>query len=389
MRIARADLIDGREGAMRWPVQCWRTPQMPATLSSVQTIYGAMPPTAAVDFATEFVGAQHGYSIGDVIRRQRGRHAGGVIAYAQAHFAAQNQFGVIASTQSSYFIHKTSGGSLGLTVSNLRNRLYGFWPADRAVLKPARTRKESRNGRNDTPGILRRRAMTPWISGTRSGAHEFDMSPIARGDEPMMLELWGRCRETDLNFVGGDEIVLRAEDVSGTGGGEIWHSKTTIGFYVPASVGWAIVSAANVGGSAITPSKWEFQLRAAWASDPFEDLTPTRTPREGVISWWESEWRVPTPGRSMEYQIPAGMQPIDIFTTLRCTSPDVGYLAGDRYYGHHSCQFNIVCIPTILIRGRKLIIPLHSSIGLMTATGSAGGQAITPSKWELKVIAIG
>lgn len=394
MKTARADMIDGRDGGLRgdglrWPVMCWKSPQLPATVSSIQRVYAPVPAGGAVDLATEVVTAQNGYSIGDVIRRQRGRHAGGNIAYNSVRFSRTSTIATICGNQPTYFANKATGGTFGMTATNLRNRLHGFWPARvNGGVDGVRVQKEKRAAKNATLGIVRVRAATPWISGKEAaGSKQFDMSRFGHGDDPISLELWAKCLETDLGYSGGDEILVRGDDAGGTGAGEVYHNGSTIGFYLPAT-GWAIVSALGVGVSSMTPSRWQFQLRAAWAGDPADAIIPPKGERERYVQWWASQWRTPKIGMN-EFQMPPGFNPVNVFTSLRCLLPEHGYEPGDEYLSNHAAQLNLVCLPTIIVRGRRLIVPTHSTIAIQHGTTGAGGNAITPSKWQLQIRAIG
>ena len=386
MRSARADAIDSRDGGLQWPVMCWKSQALPATLSSRRPFTAPIPAYGAADIAHEFVTAASSFAVGDVIRRQRGRHAGNNIAYAVASFGSPQRFETLSTTQSNYFISK-AGVSTITAVANFRNRAYGFWPPRSAAIDGARNSKSGRISKAGTVGIVRVRAETPWLSGKSAvGPKTYNLSHVGRGDDPVSLELWARCLEPELGYSGQDEILLRGEDVIPAGGGEVWHNGSTVGFYLPA-VGWAILSMSGAI-STMTPSKWQFQLRAAWAGDLPDAISPPCTRQQRHVAWWASPWKKVAVLSVAEFVMPSSLEPINIFTALRCISPDLGYQPGDQFLSNHACNFNSVCLPTIVVRGRRVLIPTASGIAILS-TALAGGSAIAPAKWQFQIRVMG
>lgn len=385
----RDGILDGINSGVRWPVFHWKSPRVAAANSQQTDIPGPARADAAVAWALEFGAAGDGFDIGDHMRGLHGSPVAGGVGWHPIWNAPLRQLGIRSSTQAAGFINKTTGsGGVSYAVANRFIRLYASWPLISAnynnPLRVARDKLyENRNG----IGILRRRAVTPWVPGTFNGPVEFDMRQYGANDEPALLTLWGRCIHPDNAFRVGDEIQLNGNDASPAGGGEVWHNGSRVGFYNP-STGWKVVNAdAPATLVALTPARWVFQLRMAWASDPQEAFTQKEAERHRWISWHATPWRQPIFNSLVPFVLPEQFQPIDISPALQCVVADGAYVPGDNFLGWAGTGNGNLLFPCIIKRGRNLLLPIGTTPALLGKDTAA--LSITAIRWKVQLRCLG
>lgn len=395
----RAGIITPRDTGLKWPVVCWKSPSVHNTAPELKYVPSPIPPHAFVDYAMECLVADVGYVKGDLARGQRLRLVG-ANDFIHPLWDASNRSMALTSgnaTNAYYLSNKSTVVAAALVNGSWNQRLYGAWPLqDVAGIVPDFTSSRRNLLTNPAKRILRRVYSTPWeIIKTAPQLFSYETKSVGGGDEPMFIQLWGRCVSPENGYQVGDEVIFNGMDGGvANAGGEVWYNKSVVGFGV--NVGHGMLS---FDGSAIvtaTPAKWLYQLRMAFATDADGD---TISPRNGsamsIVSMYYGAWQQMQAGKARgRWQLPANYYPVDIGISLRCIqNPDGtgGWDANDQIYSRNSGQASNALAPVIVVRGREVIIPAYKTVANDKAVGKTGvGAATTLSpKIEIQIRAIG
>ncbi len=394
----RAGNILPRDTGLQWPVACWKSPSFHNTAPTTNQIQSPIPPHAFVDYALECLVADVSYVPRDHVRLQRPR-TGGSNNFMHPFWDNSKQIMSIVSGNAAnayYLNRKDSIQNVALVSGSWNTRLYGAWPIVRRPGNIPEINSPRQRLLNGSPvRILRKKHTTPWERiKTNPAVFSYDTSAIGGGDEPMIIQLWGKCAIPENGYQVGDEVIFFGNDGGGaapTNGGEVWYNRGTVGFGVAA--GHSMLTADGSALVAATPANWYYQLRMAFATDKDGDiLTPTNNRNLGLVSMFYTPWQQVYVNKPRKFRLPANFDCIDIGVSFRMNQDAIAgnWLAGDQLYSRNSGQLNTASIPTILVRGRDVIVPAYaSSDTIVNKTTGAGGIAALSPKVEFQLRAIG
>lgn len=390
------DVLDGTPPRLEWPVVCWRSPIVDVVAPTELYINAPIPSFALFDLGHEMRGAPGtlGYDLGDITRGQRCRIAGANNYMHLAWDAPRSQPVIISGNASNayYYGHKTTGAGVGSTQPAWDQRVYGAWPLTRDAAILGRLPRSGEKGfvSGGMFSILRRKWVSPWVrAGAFPLAQKWSILNVSHGDEPAFVQLWGKCLDQDQGFQTDDELLLGGDDIGVAGAGQtVWHSNKEIGFAI-ASAGPTAVVGLTAGN--LTPGKWAYQLRAAFAA-PVEDTPTARKNRNGgeLVAMHYTAWRrITGPGQRIEWQLPENFQPVEIGHSIRCISANQTWLSNDQVYSRSAAQLTWASFPQVLLQGRKAILQAPSSNFGMFDRSGAGGSVNLNSNFEVQLRAIG
>ena len=393
------DSIDGgQRNRAQWPVACWKSPSLNTAPPTELVVPSPIPPNALVDYSSECVVANTGYSVGDQIRVQRAVLGGANDHFHPAWIAAKQSMVLLSGNlaNSSYYSTKTTGVNALGGAANWNNRLFGAWPLLRGGgihQRPSqRTRADFKAG--GVTKILRRRAETPWVRGTGvNGNYVYDLRNLGHSDEPAFIQLWGRCLSPDLGYQVGQETPIRGIDSGGaSAGGDVFYNGSRVGFCM-ASVGFGGINAVTAAVGNFSPTKWLFQLRVAFASD-MDDLLDPRMHRgrgAGIVSFWSSPWMntpkaVPT-GHAPLLCLPENFNPIDINIVIRAKAPTVTtslWNAGDQIYSMSAGYLGYASWQNFVVDGRRITLPWADGLVYIFRSGAGAATYLYASYGQLE-----
>lgn len=396
----RAGVITPRDSGLKWPVAAWKSPRITANAPSNVPVPGPIPPYAFVDYASEAIAANGGFSVGDYVRLQRARIGGGN-NFIHPYWDATKNTLVLSTgngTNYLYFNNKSTQANFAGTAASWRHRLYGAWPLSRNlgnIIGASDGRKNLTRSRTPGVRILRRAWASPWVRtyGASPFVKTFDTRRIGLGDEPMFIQLWGRSFSPENGYKYRDQVLFLGNDGGGAAanGGEVWYNQGIVGFGVAA--GHSMLSSDGTSLTAADPTKWEYQLRAVWAGDGEDILEPRNAQVSGLVSMYYGKWEtVRGAGQRFSWTLPANFTPADIGVSLRMRPQAVGaggWQDRDELYSRNAGYASNSFVPTILVRGQEVIIQLATASCSPWAKSGAGATTVLSPIFELQIRAIG
>lgn len=394
------DAVPSRSTA--WPVQVWKSPTLHAPAPTALKVSSPIPPHAFVDFALENLSPDGGYSIGHLARNQRTSIVGANDFIHPAWYADEKSMYLLSGNAGNayYLGNRLTGVSSVLTAAKWNQRLYGAWPIPNpGAIHPRSQGMDRLFLHGDQLSILKKAWRSPWVRGDALAGvswQSWDIRNVSRGDEPAFLQLWARPILPEGGYCSGHEVCVRGSDFGGGGGtGEVWYSKSEVGFSAGANFG----SGLSISGSAMSfaRSKWEFQLRAAFASAVDYSFLSRQYRDAGnhFVQFWASPWADWT-DKTTYFQIPENFIPLDVTVALRCkvgVMATSGWRAGDQQYSTHAGYSGYVGFGSTIIRmGSTLIIPSNAAVVSLSRSGTGAGRTVSTAplaQMEFQIRAIG
>lgn len=385
-----------RNGGLSWPVACWRSALINVLSPAGSPFYGPVPANAFVDYTMESLGTEAGYSIGDKVRLQRTVIAGANSFFHLIWDAATKTVRMVAGSASNAFYvgHKTTGTGTGLTTGGWDQRIHAAWPLmPLGAITPIADRREGQHSKSGgARRILRKRLETPWVRG-KVGRVVYDLKNYGHSDEPMFVQLWARCVEPDLGYSTGDELQIRGEDGAAAGGaGEVHYNGNSVAYTVAG--GWVVVPNGLTASAKITVTKWDFQLRMAFAGEPDDRFDPRAVMirNGGLIRMWHSPWKE-IGIQQIPFVMPENFRPIDIGIAIRCRRV-VGtslFQPGDQQLTGHAGYSSYKGFNTIHVAGRVATMKSNGDTVNIFKSGAGAGNYMNavPGGFELQLRAIG
>lgn len=393
----------GTPPALQWPVVAWKSPAVHSDGTTPLAVPSPIPAHAMLDLAFELRGAgEFNYVPGDITRGQRGRIAGANDWLHLAWYDARRSVMILGgnATNAYYLGNKLTGLYGPATAASWDQRVYAAWPKLRDEAPTGRgDRKHSPSFRKGSQlKILRKRWVSDWVRRASFPLiAAYDVKNASHTDEPAFMQIWARCLDQDQGFQTGDELLLGGDDMGGATNGHVvfWNGPNNqpIVGYTIGSGGPCALSFAGVSG-ALTPEKWAYQLRIAYASEP-DDLVDPRRPRNSgdIIAMHYTPWRLMSgAGQRLEWEIPENFEPIDIGIAMRCrvgASATGGWAQNDIIYSRSGGNLGWTLAPQVLMRGRRAIVQLQTTQAAGISKAGLGATTIPSPDWEFQLRMIG
>ena len=389
------DLYDGPKSELKWPVYFWASQSVHNTAPQKLNVPSPIPPHAAVTMTMESLTANAGYSARDKVWGFRERISG---ANDYIHPMWDDRLKSMAlisgnATNAYYLPNKATGANTGLTSANWNQRIYGYW-TDRANSNGSPIAPRVKRDALNSPAvrILHRKWIGPWEPlSALPQIRSYELKNFGHSEEPAVVELWLRCISSDGTFQTDDEICPYPDDIgTGTAGIPVWHKDSVVGFTLPSGT-LGIVGLDNAIFD-LNPSKWHVQLRVAFAAQP-EDMLDGKQGGRGIVAMHYTRWKKLAQGQTYKTMLPQNFNPISVFSSVRCavgsSSTGNAYNQNDQYYSRSAGYAGYALFPTIIMRGRQLLVPLASSNVQFMDKAGVGGGAILNNDFDCQFRLIG